>query len=216
MQREDKILNNDRIPKPSEIYNHFKNKLYQIITVAIHSETREKMVVYQALYGDFKTYVRPLEMFISEVDRNKYPEVEQKYRFELVIRGEVEQEEKVVQEEKVEQEEKFIDLENLNKSNILINDKKEKDSIIVGTRVASNDRSEGEVNPVLIEFLDANSYEEKIVILSSKIKHIDDRLLDAMAVSLDCTVEEGAIEDRIEGLMFCLRTLARFESNRLR
>mgnify|MGYP006332807013 FL=1 len=55
-----------------------------MLCVAMHTETQEKMVVYQALYGDYKYFVRPYEMFVSKVDRDKYPDVKQEYRFELV------------------------------------------------------------------------------------------------------------------------------------
>ena len=66
-------------------YRHFKNKLYQVRGVAIHSETKEKMVVYQGLYGSYELYVRPYDMFISKVDKEKYPYIQQIYRFQEVL-----------------------------------------------------------------------------------------------------------------------------------
>ena len=65
------------------VYRHFKGGMYMVEDVAFDSETEGKVVLYRALYGDGKLWVRPLEMFISEVDHKKYPDVKQKYRFEL-------------------------------------------------------------------------------------------------------------------------------------
>ena len=76
--------NTRSLPVPGDFYRHFKNRMYQIVAIAYHSETEEAMVVYQAQYGEKKVWVRPLTMFMEEVDHEKYPDVTQKYRFERV------------------------------------------------------------------------------------------------------------------------------------
>ena len=80
------------IPEPGTIVRHFKREtirnlgtndyLYEIVGLAEHTESKENMMIYRALYGSGKLYARPLDMFMSEVDHNKYPSIQQKYRFE--------------------------------------------------------------------------------------------------------------------------------------
>ena len=69
--------------KINRIYRHFKGDMYLVVDVAFHSETKEKYVVYRRLYGDGSLWIRPYDMFLSEVDHKKYPDIKQKYRFEL-------------------------------------------------------------------------------------------------------------------------------------
>ena len=178
----------DREVKAGQFYRHFKNKLYQIVTVATHSETREQMVVYQALYGNYKVYVRPYEMFVSEVDHIKYPEVQQKYRFEQV--------EFVLQEE--------IEEKQLERKAPAVSDSQQPV------------RQEGTVNPDLMRFLEAESFEEKITVLSSMKKRLNTQILQTIAISLDYTLQEGDIMDQYEAVMYYLETRVRYEGRRLR
>lgn len=70
--------------KIKAVYRHFKGKYYFVEDVAFHSEDKSEYVVYRRLYDDHSLWIRPKEMFLSEVDHEKYPDVKQKYRFELV------------------------------------------------------------------------------------------------------------------------------------
>ena len=77
--------------KIGNVYKHFKNKYYIVLDIVNDCESNndeeyKKIIIYKALYGDFLTWARPYEMFASEVDRDKYPDVKQKYRFEEVKR----------------------------------------------------------------------------------------------------------------------------------
>ncbi len=195
-------MNERRQIIPGDIYRHFKNRLYQIISVAYHSETGEKYVVYQALYGDFRTYVRPYDMFVSEVDRNKYPETKQQYRFERVILDG-----KDKNEEGGETKAHICSEENIQPvpSGQLPEDAPDESSA-----------AEGQVNPYLLMFFDKEGSREQIEYLNSIRSKIDDRLVNDIAVSLDLTVDDGRLDDRIDSLINCLRTKARFECERFR
>lgn len=205
-------------PLPQELYKHFKNKLYQIVTIAIHSETREEMVVYQALYGDYKVYVRPLDMFMSEVDHEKYPDVTQKYRFEKVEAG-VESKRAEEPVDNVVKPTIEIATHSSHKSMETEREKFRKEpykhSEIMDKSV-SEEAEELNLDPLVIEFMDADLAADKNDILSKLRPTITNDMIDIMAMSLGVVVNEGDVYDRYNDLRTCLSTMEKFESSRLR
>ena len=147
--------------RPGEYYRHFKDRLYQVVAIATHSETNEKMVVYQAMYGDEEVWVRPYEMFVSEVDHEKYPDVAQKYRFEKT-------------------------------------------------------EPPKEANPLLLRFLDADSYRDKLELFQAWEGYADENLMESIAASLDIALGSGSVKDKYREILNCLKTMEHFETNRFR
>lgn len=178
------------------IYRHFKNKLYQVKCIAYHSETKEKMVVYQALYGDFSVYVRPYEMFISEVDSIKYPEATQKYRFEQVRLSETGMPHAVCQKE--------------------AGNMPDEQQQIMGEEQEPDTTQADVVDSRLMMFLDAESYQEKLNVLAALQSKLDDKLIDAMAASMEIEVPEGDLQMRYTSLRNCICTHEKYECTRLR
>lgn len=206
----------ERMPKSGEIYRHFKNKLYQIVTVATHSETGEQLVIYQALYGDFAVYARPLLMFTSEVDHVKYPQVQQKYRFEKVeMQQNKEQVRPVSQKAETAAVSKPAEQETQPVSRPVEPETQPVSRPQEQSTEAESATEEG-INPKLMAFLDADDFEEKYNILVSMRDTITDRLINDMAVVLDVVIPEGDLDDRYEALKNCVRTRQRYETMRLR
>ena len=201
----------DRTVRTGEIYRHFKNKLYQIVTVAEHSESREMLVIYQALYGDFKVYARPLEMFLSEVDHEKYPQVTQKYRFERVDDREILGNE----DRKINQQDCK---ENSEEANTLQREQELQDESHMQNESHMQEESGTQgVSEKLMEFLDADTMEARYNIFVSMRDEITDSLIDNMAVVVDVVIPEGDLYDRYDELKNAIRTRQRYEyANRLR
>ena len=214
-----------RRPIPQEIYRHFKGKLYQIVTIAQHSETGEELVVYQALYGDFKVYCRPLDMFTSKVDRTKYPDVSQEYRFELVS-SLPEKDDKISQEN---------DLSSVKKSSTVdrsaevsqsvrqpdISKTASVDSISEDVVYDNTDKSIEEeaetlnLHPLVVKFLDASETADRLSILSQMSQIITNDMIDIMAMAIDVQIDEGDVYQRFDDLKTCLVMKQRYEATRL-
>lgn len=209
------------IPQPGQLYQHFKGMLYQIITVAKHSETGEELVIYQALYGDFKTYARPLSMFLSKVDHEKYPKVSQQYRFTPISREELGND--AGQNKNTGETRKVEAMDDQNKD-VTAQHMKDSDILNIAVKGEQTKTAEGikkdelhpEANLDLMAFLDAKDCAEKLEILYSMKKNIDERTMGNIEIALDLPVSDGSIEERIDIVKNKLQVMAKYENRRLR
>ena len=195
----------NQIPQAGEMYQHFKGKLYRIVTLATHTETGEQLVIYQALYGEFQVFARPLSMFLEKVDAKKYPDAAGKDRFMRIPMAEaaaVPQPVPAPSENPVEPRPAAMPSEN---------------PVEPRPAAASSESPvEPQPDPGLLAFLDADSYEEKLEVFASLEGKVDLHMLNAIAASLDLELSEGSLEEQYDTLKSCLMTLERYECNRLR
>ena len=184
--------------RQGQFYRHFKGGLYQVMAIATHSETKEKMVVYQALYGDYGIYVRPYDMFASEVDHEKYPQVKQVYRFTQVHPEEMEEE-----SDKVEVPDLTLELdESMEPEQSAVEEEPKKMS--EDQPAQEKQDVSGGINPILLEFLDADTLEEKMHIMTFYRNQMDEALLNSIAISLDLVVDKKGLQETYDEIMNCL------------
>ena len=199
-----------------KIYRHFKGGIYQVLCTATHTETNEKLVIYQALYGSFNVFARPAAQFTEEVPDSKENVTKQRYRFEEVK-----------------------DVESVNVSAGNINTvpssgdsgkKAEAEGSVdhTGNDIGSDmaeDTTEGTAedkdmagvpSPVIMQFLDAGSSKEKLDIIKANYNKIDERTITNIEVSLDIISSSDDIDQRIGYVCDVLSTRSRFEDSRLR
>lgn len=208
----DCCMKHDRIPGPQDIYRHYKGKLYQIITLAQHSESNELLVVYQALYGDFRVYARSLESFIEELNPSIYPEAGQKHRFELVKAGDAICTDKNIS---LPDNKALEDMETADAKKAEAGTAKEA-NMANERHNAEQSLPDTEAYAVLLKFLEADSYSKKLDVVYSGKKYLNDRIITDMAMALDCSIDDGSLDKRTESLINCLQALSRFENKRLR
>ena len=228
-------------PKPQEMYRHFKGNIYQIRCLARHSETGEMMVVYQAMYDTFQIYVRPLAMFMEEVDRIKYPGAKQKYRFELLQDMQDMDMPSAVQTQNYGQSEISAQLgtpgkdgdpiqtaasvqtgmpiQNTASSQIGMPTQTEEPARTPDAEEQVQQQEQQEqvhIDPLVMDFLDADTYEQRLNILAALRHRITDDMINTMAAAVELEIKDGDVAARYEELKNCLLTFEKYECNRLR
>ncbi len=196
------------LPKAGEKYRHFKGTVYEVIAVARHSETMEELVIYRDTGKEDAVYARPMTMFMSGVDRVKYPGIAAEYRFTRVdetnpqavssmepaaVRS---HEAAVIREEELSKKEEPPHKEEL----------PENEELTEPAGVPSE----------LLRFLDEDDYEEKLLILDEIKPKLTDGMLSAIGASLDLALNEGPMEEKLSEIRNYLTLQLKYDGKHLR
>ena len=227
-------MENRKLPVIGGFYRHFKGKLYQVLHVAAHADTGEPLVIYQALYGSFQVYARPLEDFMGEVDRKRYPDAAQASRFVQVDPasgkcGEAWQEEQAAPEPEERRTGAAPRPEIGGRRpgtapRLEIGERRPGAAPRPGieerephARLREEEETPQGVAPKLLEFLDEETYQGKLRIFSEIMDEelADAHMLNAIAASMDLSLGDESREEQCAIILDNLKTRERYECTRL-
>ena len=199
------MAENRQTPVAGQIYKHFKGNLYKVLAVAVHTESEEKLVVYQSVENPDRVFARPLEMFMSDIDRFRYPLIRAKYRFTLVSEPEEETKEEETKEETLNEDTKEEDVKDEETE-----EQSDDDSAVY------KDNGELVIDPYVERVLDEKEFSKKIEFFEMLRGKCSEDMLTTIAISLDIQLQEGSIEDKYSQILRTLKMHEKYETSRLR
>lgn len=202
------MAENRQTPVAGQIYKHFKGNLYKVLAVAVHTESEEKLVVYQSVENPDRVFARPLEMFMSDIDRFRYPLIRAKYRFTLV--SEPEEETNGTKEEETKEETLNEDTRGEDVKDEETEEQSDDDSAVY------KDNGELVIDPYVEGVLDEKEFSKKIEFFEMLRGKCTEDMLTTIAISLDIQLQEGSIEDKYSQILRTLKMHEKYETSRLR
>lgn len=204
------MAENRQTPVAGQIYKHFKGNLYEVLAVAVHTESEEKLVVYQSVDNPDRVFARPLEMFMSDIDRFRYPLIRAKYRFTLVSEPEEETNGEETKEEETKEETLNEDTRGEDVKDEETEEQSDDDSAVY------KDNGELVIDPYVEGVLDEKEFSKKIEFFEMLRGKCTEEMLTTIAISLDIQLQEGSIEDKYSQILRTLKMHEKYETSRLR
>ena len=204
------MAENRQTPVAGQIYKHFKGNLYKVLAVAVHTESEEKLVVYQSVDNPDRVFARPLEMFMSDIDRFRYPLIRAKYRFTLVSEPEEETNGEETKEEETKEETLNEDTRGEDVKDEETEEQSDDDSAVY------KDNGELVIDPYVEGVLDEKEFSKKIEFFEMLRGKCTEDMLTTIAISLDIQLQEGSIEDKYSQILSTLKMHEKYETSRLR